>query len=132
MPGQCNHAQFCRPYLQHATVGYVFGKIYHLPHLGYPGVCEGTDRIWGHLLVFSHGFSLAALDALEDYDPHRLPDYNEYNRSITSVFLEDEQVYQDAWIYRMTPTNIQRHNGIYLPSGRWGVPTRDRGADFTG
>ena len=119
MPGQCNHHRYCQPYLKSATIGYIFGKIYHLQPLGYPGVCEGTDQVWGYCLTFGAGFSLAELDSLEDYDPKRDPEQNEYNRHCTTVFSPNGDCQSNALIYRMTATNIQRHQGIYLPSGKW-------------
>lgn len=127
MPGECNHPRYCQSHLKSATIGYVFGKIYHLKQLGYPGVCEGTDQVWGYCLTFDAGFTLAAMDALEDYDPKRDPEQNEYNRCRAKVFyphgtphnksVQDRPT--EAWIYRMAVTNIQRHQGIYLPSGKW-------------
>jgi len=124
MPGQCNHHRYCHPHLQSATLGYVLGKLYHLQHLGYPGVCEGTDPVWGYCLTFKADFSLISLDGLEDYDPQRPADQNEYNRSRTTVFGPNGQPQSEAWIYRMTPANIQRHQGIYLPSGKWSTPSQ--------
>ncbi|MEB3227867.1 MAG: gamma-glutamylcyclotransferase [Synechocystis sp.] len=118
MPGECNHDHYCRPFLQQATMGYVFGEIYHLPQLGYPGVCEGTDQVWGYCLTFGATFSLKALDALEDYVPQRRPDQNEYQRCQTTVFFPGDRQCE-VWIYRMTPAQIQRYGGIYLPSGKW-------------
>ncbi|MEB3161209.1 MAG: gamma-glutamylcyclotransferase [Synechocystis sp.] len=130
MPGQCNYDPYCRPYLKRSTRGYVLGHIYHLPWLGYPGVCDGTDRVWGYCLSFGPGFSLTALDALEDYDPQRQPDQNEYHRCRATVFAANGDRLSDspAWIYRMTLANIQRHRGIYLPSGQW---TPQEGKDFS-
>ena len=123
MPGQCNYDRYCRPYLKQASLSYILGQIYHLQQLGYPGVCEGTDRVWGYCLTFSADFSFAALDDLEDYDPQRHPDQNEYHRQRTTVFFPHGNLSGDrqseAWIYRMTLANIKRYQGIYLPSGQW-------------
>lgn len=119
MPGECNHDFYCRPFLQRATVGYVHGQIYHLPVLGYPGVCEGTDRIWGYCLSFSPAYSLTAMDGLEDYDPQRDAAHNEYNRCQTIVFTPNGDRLGEAWIYRMDQQKIRDYQGIYLPSGRW-------------
>ncbi|MFM1842905.1 MAG: hypothetical protein RLZZ490_1643 [Cyanobacteriota bacterium] len=123
MPGQRNYDSYCRPYLKRAILGYVTGQIYHLPRLGYPGVCDGTDLVWGYCLSFDGDFSLTALDELEDYDPQRSPEQNEYNRCRATVFSAkgDGLGGSLAWIYRMAFATIQRHQGIYLPSGKWSL-----------
>lgn len=119
MPGECHHLAHCQPHLERAVLGYVLGKLYHLKYLGYPGICDGSDRVWGYCLTFGPDFCLDSLDHLEDYDPQRSPDQNEYNRHRTTVFAPNGTPASEAWIYRMAPTQVQKHQGIYLPSGRW-------------
>ena len=119
MPGECNHQSYCQSQIKPPMPGYVFGKIYHLQHCGYPGVCEGDDKVWGYCLIFARGFSLADLDDLEDYQPEQDFQLNVYERFLETVFDPQGKIIGEAWLYRMTPGKIREHGGIYLPTGRW-------------
>ncbi len=119
MPGECNHKPYCQSQIKPPAAGYVLGKIYHLSHFGYPGVCEGDDKVWGYCLTFPTGFSLADLDDLEDYKPGRDSQLNVYERLWEDIFNPQGKVMGKAWLYRMGSAKIQDYGGIYLPTGRW-------------
>ena len=119
MPGECNYPRYCQSFVEHQQPALVRGKLYHLEALGYPGLGVGEDSVWGYLLTLKPPFSLAQLDALEGYDPQRLPHLNEYNRERLTVYDEQENIIGEAWGYRMSASNIQRYHGQYLTTGRW-------------
>lgn len=119
MPGECNHQSYCQGQIVPPLPGYVLGEIYHLQHFGYPGVCEGKDKVWGYCLTFPNGFCLADLDNLEDYQPGRNSRLNVYDRFRANVFDPQGKVISEAWLYRMAPARIREYGGIYLPLGQW-------------
>jgi gamma-glutamylcyclotransferase (GGCT)/AIG2-like uncharacterized protein YtfP len=59
------------------------------------------------------------LDQLEDYDPNRRPEDNEYNREQIEVYDQAEQSLGLAWVYFMTLEKVQNFQGIHIPSGCW-------------
>jgi gamma-glutamylcyclotransferase (GGCT)/AIG2-like uncharacterized protein YtfP len=126
MPGECNHQAYCDRQIEPPLRSYVFGKMYHLSHCGYPGVCAGEDKVWGYCLTFPGDFCLDALDQLEDYQPGRDPHLNDYERLWEQIFTPQGEPLTEAWLYRMSPAKIQEYGGIYLPSGQWSGQKNDR------
>lgn len=94
------------------------GILYDLP-MGYPAMTHGEEWVKGYLLTFSDRTLLQELDDLEDYDPHRPPEQNEYLREWIEVYRPDEQPLGDAWCYRMTKTQAVAFGGIHVGSGWW-------------
>jgi gamma-glutamylcyclotransferase (GGCT)/AIG2-like uncharacterized protein YtfP len=94
------------------------GQLYALP-LGYPAMAEGNAPVHGYLFSFDDPAVLDALDELEDYNPDRLDEQNEYNRIWVEVFTPNMKPLGFAWAYRMAIEQIQSFGGILLPEGRW-------------
>lgn len=117
-PGEINFAAYCQSRGCEATPAMVFGRLYSLP-LGYPAITAGDLPVYGFLLSFPDATALAELDQLEDYDPTRPSEQNEYLREQTDVLLLDRTRVGSAWIYRMSPGRIQALGGIWLPQGDW-------------
>lgn len=122
-PGGHYHEAYCGGFQLEATDGYIQGRLFHFPDLGYPGALESvTDKIYGVLLTFNHekDLVLSKLDQLEGYDPARPAEDNEYYRKLVTVYNESDLTIMDnAWCYFMTPEQVRRLNGAYLPSGIW-------------
>jgi gamma-glutamylcyclotransferase (GGCT)/AIG2-like uncharacterized protein YtfP len=95
-----------------------FGQLFDLS-LGYPAMTHGESPVQGFLLTFDDPTVLSILDELEDYDPHRLPQENEYNRQQIETYTLEEQALGPAWAYLMTFEQVQRLEGIPIPSGWW-------------
>jgi gamma-glutamylcyclotransferase (GGCT)/AIG2-like uncharacterized protein YtfP len=121
-PGEENYDPYCKNHCK-AEEAMVFGQLYDLP-FGYPALTAGSLPVYGFLLSFVDPGILARLDALEDYDPARSPDQNEYFRVKTEVFSLANQLITWAWTYCMEPAQVRRFGGVLLPEGKWSGPKK--------
>jgi gamma-glutamylcyclotransferase (GGCT)/AIG2-like uncharacterized protein YtfP len=128
-PGEANFERYCGNRVITSQRAQIEGSLYDLPALGYPGAIHGNSRVHGFVLSFDCSTILAELDELEDFQPHRDPAENDYNREsivaylsavgVTSPF-ENRSSSIVAWAYFMNPELVRRWDGIYLPDGWWG------------
>ena len=95
-----------------------YGQLYHLS-LGYPGMILGDGQVQGFLLTFADSAIFDRLDQLEDYNPNRRPEDNEYNREQITVYDRTGQSLGLAWVYFMTLEKVQYFKGVLIPSGCW-------------
>lgn len=117
-PGECNYTRYCEGRVVHQFDAMVYGDLYHLP-VGYPAVTVGDRPVYGVVLCLDDLSTLHALDGLEDYDPARSPDQNEYNRNRIDVFDAQGISQGKAWIYLMDIQKVNQFGGIHLPNGIW-------------
>jgi gamma-glutamylcyclotransferase (GGCT)/AIG2-like uncharacterized protein YtfP len=117
-PGEYNYQRYCAGKVVAAQPATAFGRLFALP-VGYPAMTAGEETVCGVLLSFSDPAVLQDLDQLEDYDPHRLPAQNEYNRVQIEVFDLSGQMLDFAWVYLMTPEQVERRGGVLVASGCW-------------
>jgi gamma-glutamylcyclotransferase (GGCT)/AIG2-like uncharacterized protein YtfP len=80
---------------------------------------HGETPVQGFLLTFADPNVLTTLDELEDYNPNRLPQENEYERQQIEIYNLSAQSLGLAWVYLMTPEQVQRLGGVLLRSGWW-------------
>jgi gamma-glutamylcyclotransferase (GGCT)/AIG2-like uncharacterized protein YtfP len=93
-----------------------YGTLYDLP-FGYPAMTIGTDQIQGYLLTFHDPEILPFLD---DFETHDLPTQNcDYDRHSIEVFSDDGSSLETAWVYRMTPEQVQQVQGQRLTTDSW-------------
>ena len=119
-PGGVNFNRYCKDRVIATRRAYIYGELYDLPRLGYPGIIHGTSHVHGFVLSFDTQAILPALDALEDFDPHRNPAENDYNReSIVTYLCSDRTSTISAWAYFMNPDLVRRSGGILIPDGWW-------------
>jgi gamma-glutamylcyclotransferase (GGCT)/AIG2-like uncharacterized protein YtfP len=119
-PGEQNYHYFCTSQVMEAKKAYVWGQLYHLP-LGYPAMTIGKSKVMGFLLIFSNKEILKNLDELEDYNPQRSPQDNEYDRQKIPVYDLSGEPLGEAWSYIMTEQKVQQLKGILVPSGWWSI-----------
>jgi gamma-glutamylcyclotransferase (GGCT)/AIG2-like uncharacterized protein YtfP len=117
-PGQVNYERYCGDHMLRSVSAQVKGKLFELS-LGYPGMISGKTWVQGYLLDFANESALAALDDLEDYQPHRPETQNEYQRREVEVFDVSGRSLGFAWAYFMTLQKVQQYNGRWLTSGQW-------------
>ncbi|NEO85142.1 MAG: gamma-glutamylcyclotransferase [Spirulina sp. SIO3F2] len=126
-PGQANYAAYCGDRVQQVQAAYTFGQLYVLP-TGYPALVVGgnaavrnlhNNRVWGHLLTFVDAEILPQLDELEDFDPQRSPEDNEYQRQRLPMFDPTQRSLGQAWAYVMLPHWVKAAGGKYRASGCW-------------
>jgi gamma-glutamylcyclotransferase (GGCT)/AIG2-like uncharacterized protein YtfP len=118
-PGAANFDDYCGNKVIASHPAYIYGELYHLPGLGYPGAIHGTRQVHGFVLAFDDEKILLELDKLEDYDPRRQPTENDYNRELVMTYSIDLTHTISAWAYFMTSDRIQKLRGILLLDGWW-------------
>ncbi|MBV5257570.1 gamma-glutamylcyclotransferase [Synechococcus moorigangaii CMS01] len=124
-PGEANFPYYCQLHNPHIEPALILGKLYHLP-MGYPALVQGSGWVEGCLLSFVDGAVLEKLDELEDYQPGRSPDENEYQRVKRPIYSDPKTILTEAWVYVMTPDKITQLGGIPLRKSRWtGRPLRE-------
>ncbi len=117
-PGETNYQRYCAGKVVEAKRAIAFGQLFDLP-LGYPAMTLGDSPVQGFLLTFADPNVLSILDELEDYDPQRLPEENEYYRQEIDIYSPTDQALGLAWVYLMTSKQVQYLEGIPIPSGWW-------------
>lgn len=130
-PGECNYDRYCAVEVVMAQEAIAYGQLFALP-FGYPAMTVGNFPVYGFVLSFAGQAILARLDDLEDYNPDRPADHNEYLRVKIETFNLEHQPLQPAWVYLMSLEQVKRSRGIFLPSGSWtGQGREDMGVAVT-
>jgi gamma-glutamylcyclotransferase (GGCT)/AIG2-like uncharacterized protein YtfP len=117
-PGQVNYERYCGDRILKSLPAQVWGQLFELS-LGYPGMTFGETWVQGYLLQFTDASALAALDRLEDYQPHRPETQNEYQRREVEVFDGEGRSLGVAWTYFMTPQKVRQYDGRWIATGEW-------------
>jgi gamma-glutamylcyclotransferase (GGCT)/AIG2-like uncharacterized protein YtfP len=127
-PGEANFEIYCGNRVINSQRAYIQGELYDLPSLGYPGLLHGNSQVHGFVLSFDCPAILSELDELEDFQPHRHPAENDYNRELVVAHistvgvtspLENRTDQLLAWAYFMNPERLARFGSIHLPDGWW-------------
>jgi gamma-glutamylcyclotransferase (GGCT)/AIG2-like uncharacterized protein YtfP len=121
-PGQVNFERYCGGdrTLTSPLPAQVRGKLFALS-LGYPAMTLGESWVKGYLLALADESILAALDGLEDYQPHRAEAQNEYQRNEVEVFEAEGKGRSLglAWTYLMMLPKVEQYDGKLISSGEW-------------
>jgi gamma-glutamylcyclotransferase (GGCT)/AIG2-like uncharacterized protein YtfP len=139
-PGGRYHQRYCDRALAEAIPAVMKGRLYNFAQWGYPAMTAGDDWVKGYLLRFCDSATICSavlqrLDSLEgilDTDVSRLDGSgltelipavsvsdDSYQRCWQSIFTPSYELFQSAWVYRMTDDQVRRFGGVYLPSGNW-------------
>jgi gamma-glutamylcyclotransferase (GGCT)/AIG2-like uncharacterized protein YtfP len=89
---------------------------------GYPAVTPGTGEVYGYVLEFDKPALLAELDKLEDYEPQRPYEANDYNRVEIDVVDENRKPLGRVWFYQMSLERVRAMGGIRIEDGIWRSP----------
>lgn len=117
-PGECNYALYCRDHVIQHVAALAYGTLFDLP-MGYPAMTAGSHPIYGSVLCMNHPSILRTLDDLEDYDPERPSDENEYIRQEIEVFDHQGLSQGYVWAYVMDVNKALDLGGTILPQGLW-------------
>ena len=117
-PGEVNYLRYCEGKVLEEKPAIAFGKLFDLP-LGYPAMTPGESLVHGFLLTFTDSTILSILDELEDYNPNRILEENEYYRQEIEIYDLDRKSLGFAWVYLMTFAQIQRLCGVIISSVNW-------------
>ncbi|HEY9596954.1 MAG TPA: gamma-glutamylcyclotransferase [Cyanophyceae cyanobacterium] len=124
-PGEINYQRYCVGKVVEAQEAIAYGQLFDLS-LGYPAMTLGENPVQGCLLTFADPAILSALDELEDYNPHRALEENEYYRQQIETYNLAGQSLGMAWVYLMTPEQVQHLDGVLITSGCWGIDRKIR------
>lgn len=118
--GFFNYHKYLLGKVSDTKVGKVKGKLYHMPHKGYPALIDGNDDVFGEVMTLRDFEAvMAPMDEMENY--YGINDNrNEYNRVIMDVELLNgtiESCY--VYYYAMNDKEIFDSNSIYVENGDW-------------
>lgn len=118
--GFYNYDKYLKGKVNDAKLGKVKGKLYHMPHKGYPALLEGEDIVIGEVMTIKNFEEvMIPMDEMENY--YGVNDSrNEYNRIVMDVELEDgktESCY--VYYYAMNDEEVFNNNSIYINNGDW-------------
>ena len=82
-------------------------------------VFDGIFSTQGVILSFADPNIFLDLDQLEDYQPHRPAEENEYQRQQISVFDLNHQPLGLVWVYLMDIKTVEFYSGVLIPDGCW-------------
>jgi len=117
-PGEVNYQRYCEGLVVEVQRAIASGQLFDLP-LGYPAMTLGESTVHGFLLTFADPKVFSQIDELEDYHPHRPSHDNLYNRQQVEIYSLEGESLGFAWVYLMTPEQIQHLQGVEIPSGWW-------------
>jgi gamma-glutamylcyclotransferase (GGCT)/AIG2-like uncharacterized protein YtfP len=117
-PGERYYSQYCQGRVVESCAAIAYGHLYDLP-FGYPAMISGDRPIQGYVLTFADATTWHDLDELEDYNPNRPSEENEYDRYQIEVFSLAGESMGCAWAYLMTLERVQKIGGVHLPQGVW-------------
>jgi gamma-glutamylcyclotransferase (GGCT)/AIG2-like uncharacterized protein YtfP len=121
-PNEVNYPKYCAGKVIEEKRAFSWGQLFDLP-FGYPAMTEGNNKVEGYLLTFAEAEILQSLDELEDYQPERSPENNEYNRRLIPVYSTTGEHLGEAWGYLMSLEKVKHFAGERVTSGWW---TRNR------
>lgn len=117
-PGEVNYQHYCAGKVLEVKRAIAFGKLFALP-LGYPAITKGESPVQGFLLSFPDWAILHELDVLEGFNPLAPVAQNEYHRQKIETYNLSFVPLGSAWVYLMTPEQINLLNGFLLADGWW-------------
>ena len=117
-PGEANFLAYCNGYVESQVEAYTKGILYDLP-FRYPAMTEGEEKVQGVLLTFNNFDVLNSLDKLEEYQPQRSADLNEYDRRLVLVYDLSDCLIGEAWAYFMLPEKVKQYQGVLVKSNCW-------------
>ena len=117
-PGEVNYKRYCAGQVVEEKRAIALGQLFDLP-LGYPAMTPGESPVQGFVLTFTDPTLLSLLDKLEDYEPQRALEENEYYRQQIETYDFEGQTLGLAWAYLMTSEQVQRFQGVPILSGWW-------------
>jgi len=117
-PGGYYWPRFCEGRVDSMSRARVRGRLFALP-MGYPALVLGDGWAWGYLLTLRDSAVLKGFDTLEDFDPSRPAEENEYQRVKVDVVLENGATDGGVWAYVMDVEKVNALRGVIITNGEW-------------
>ena len=119
--GFFNYDKYLKGKVLSCKHGKVKGKLYDMPHKGYPAVISGDDDIYGEIMeVSNYEEVMNAVDKMEGYyGPNN--ENNEYNRIIVEVYNTDDNIIEKCYMYEYALNDKEKFDkhSLYLDHGCW-------------
>ncbi|MGL4589437.1 MAG: gamma-glutamylcyclotransferase family protein [Mycoplasmatales bacterium] len=101
------------------TDAQVKGKLFHLPHKGYPALIAGEDQVRGQLIEIEDNLQLIQLlDEIEDYKENN-EQVSEYFRHKKMVICNQQEVMAYVYEYNHVLDPEFSKSAIYIKDGDW-------------
>jgi gamma-glutamylcyclotransferase (GGCT)/AIG2-like uncharacterized protein YtfP len=97
------------------TPAWTYGELYDLGY--FPAMTEGNNKVHGELIEFDDPKVLRKIDQLEGYRKKGCH-LNFYERERVTVYTKEGWPHQ-AWIFRLSKSQIEEIGGTIIPTGRW-------------
>ena len=118
--GFFNYNKYLMGHVSKSELGKVKGKLYHMPHKGYPALINGDEEVIGEVMTLKDFEKvMVPMDKMENYYGIDNKE-NEYNRIVMDVELlngKKESCY--VYYYAMNDEEIFNQNSIYIANGDW-------------
>lgn len=120
--GFFNYEKYLSGRVSSPTLAKVKGKLYHMPHKGYPALLDGDDDVIGEIMEMKDFYKdIVPMDKMEGYVSAEDSSLNEYTRIVMTVknleTNQEESVY--VYKYEQYSTEDFKINSVYLPKGDW-------------
>lgn len=84
--GFFNYDKYLKNKVSPASLGEVRGKLFHLPHKGYPALLDGEDTVIGEIMALKDFYEdIVSLDQMEGFRSFEDISINEYIRTTINV-----------------------------------------------
>ncbi|MGG5461991.1 gamma-glutamylcyclotransferase family protein [Clostridium sp. B9] len=119
--GFFNYDKYLKGKVIKSELGRVKGKLYHMPHKGYPALIEGDDWIYGEVMtILDYENVINSMDLMEGYLGLNNKD-NEYNRIEMEVDMIGKKSTEKCYVYyyAMNDKETFEKNSVLIEDGNW-------------
>lgn len=120
--GFFNYDKYLSGKVSNITLATVKGKLYHMPHKGYPALLDGEDVVIGEIMEMKDFYKdIIAMDEMEGYVSAEDTSLNEYTRTVMIVKNLETNQEESVYVYKYEEFNTEdfESHAIYLPHGDW-------------
>ncbi len=119
--GFFNYDKYLTNKVEESYLGKVKGKLYHMPHKGYPALLDGEDDVTGEIMSLKDFHKdIIPIDEMEGYFGQN-SSKNEYNRVIMDVENLETNSIEQCYVYKYAlndKAEFTQHS-IYISHGDW-------------
>jgi len=120
--GFFNYDKYLKNKVSPASLGEVNGKLFHIPHKGYPALLDGEDTVIGEIMALKNFCEdIVSLDQMEGFRSFEDISINEYIRTTINVKNLETKAIENCYVYKYVDGNDKNFNShaIYIDHGDW-------------
>lgn len=117
-----NYNKYLSGRVSNPTLAKVKGKLYHMPHKGYPALLDGDDDVIGEIMEMKDFYKdIVPMDEMEGYVSAEDTSLNEYTRTVMTVKNLETNLEESVYVYKYEQYASEdfKLNSVYLPKGDW-------------